>query len=540
MMRIPLSLHVASLAMICAAWFCDPAAAGVAIYPLPSCYSQSDVFSIKVDGKDVPVVVYMNNEKPEYHFAHFSFEGKVSIEVTAAEEVAEYKIRPLSYGIEGKAEGRRLTFELNRSRYLLLKINKLENLVIIADPAEQDVPAAKGEKIHNVLEERYGADGSGRAIATEAIQRAIDDAHAAGGGTVYVPAGVYKSGSLMMKGNVDLYMEGGAVLRGTGVAADFVQDNPGSKQSAVSTLVRFTPGDSKMTVRGRGTLDANGEKMYDDDGGKDPTALRLCILRPDKNSGVRMEGLIVSHGRTWTVVPQQSDNIVIENLKVLNSEFRSNNDGIDINSCQDVLVRHCFTYTNDDSMCAKPCSVGNFQGVIDGPDEEIRNVVFDDVVAYTRCSGAKVGLQGHTRASNVWFKNIEVLQGSRAVVVHHQQGGATMEDIHFVNINVEELRYRVYKPYPIQIEIFPKSTGNIRNVVVENVTFAKFGQGKGADGYDGEDSRILGRAEGSTVEGVTFRNLRIAGKLIMNTEEGRMNQNEFASGVTFEGSPGGD
>ena len=61
MMRIPLSLHVASLAMICAAWFCDPAAAGVAIYPLPSCYSQSDVFSIKVDGKDVPVVVYMNN-----------------------------------------------------------------------------------------------------------------------------------------------------------------------------------------------------------------------------------------------------------------------------------------------------------------------------------------------------------------------------------------------------------------------------------------------------------------------------------------------
>ncbi len=525
--------RIIGLAIFCAGCWQVATAATLVTYPLPACYRQSEVFQLSVNGKPVPVVTYMNNQKPEYHHAHFSFEGEIRIEVTAPEPISDFRVRPLSYGLGGQAEGNKLSFTLDRSRYLMIQINKLQNLVILADPLEVDPPTATGDGIFNVRQAPYLADNTEAEKVTEILQRAIDDAHAAGGGTVYVPAGVYQIASLMMKSNVAIYLEGGAVLRGTGRRADYVQDNPGSQMSAVSTVIRFTEGDSNMKVLGRGTIDANGELLYDNDGGKDPTALRLCLLRPNKNSHVTFDGITVSHGRTWTVVPQQSDNILIQNFKVLNSEHRSNNDGIDINSCQDVLVRHCFTYTNDDSLCAKPCTVGNFQGVIDGPDEEIRNVTFDDIVVFSRCSGAKVGLQGSTPATNVWFKNIEVLQGSRGIVVHHQQGGATMDGIHFVNINVEDLIRRVYTPYPIQFQIFPQSRGNIRNVVVENVNFLKFGNGDTPDGYNDEPSRILGRGPDSTIENVTFKNLRIAGKLILNPGDGRMNVNEFTSSLNF-------
>ena len=59
----------------------------------------------------------------------------------------------------------------------------------------------------------YGADGSGKTTVAAAINRAIDAASAAGGGTVYFPAGRYLSGSIHLKSNVGLYLGHGAVIQ---------------------------------------------------------------------------------------------------------------------------------------------------------------------------------------------------------------------------------------------------------------------------------------------------------------------------------------
>lgn len=56
-------------------------------------------------------------------------------------------------------------------------------------------------------------------MATTAIQNAINAANAAGGGIVYVPAGVYKCGNLVLKSNVSVYLEGGSVIRGQEIQA---------------------------------------------------------------------------------------------------------------------------------------------------------------------------------------------------------------------------------------------------------------------------------------------------------------------------------
>ena len=60
----------------------------------------------------------------------------------------------------------------------------------------------------------FGAIGDGKIKDTEAIQSAIDSAHDSGGGTVYFPAGIYLSGTLMLRDNITLHFEAGCILLG--------------------------------------------------------------------------------------------------------------------------------------------------------------------------------------------------------------------------------------------------------------------------------------------------------------------------------------
>lgn len=90
--------------------------------------------------------------------------------------------------------------------------------MIAADPLETDIPASSGPGIYNVTAAPYNADKTGATITSGAIQQAIDAANQAGGGIVYIPAGVYKSSNLTLKSNVTFYLAGGAVIVGTGRA----------------------------------------------------------------------------------------------------------------------------------------------------------------------------------------------------------------------------------------------------------------------------------------------------------------------------------
>ncbi|MCK9479504.1 MAG: malectin domain-containing carbohydrate-binding protein [Firmicutes bacterium] len=504
----------------------------VVTYPTPPCYLESRSFAVVAEGRRIPVIEYEDAGRTEYHYAHFSFSGTAQIRVTASQEISTYKIRPLSYGIEGEVDERNLTFTISQSRYLLININDMQNLIIITDNLETDVPPAIGNGIFNITSNQYNADRTGTQDVTGLFQKAIDDANAApGGGVVYVPAGLYKISSFTMKGNVSLYLEGGAVIRGTGKQADYVRENPTSNSQSITTLINFREHDANMKIYGRGTLDCNGEELYVDGGDTDPAALRICGVRPNKNSFVTLDGVIISHGRTWTVAPQQSDNILITNLKVLNSENRNENDGIDINSCQDVLVYHCLTYTNDDSLCVKACNANSFKNMLKGPEEKAYNITFDDIVTYGRCAGTKMGMQGYTHTHNIWFKNIDVLKASRGIAFEHEQGMETMEGIHFININVEELAYRIYNPYPVQMKI--TAGGKIRDVEINNATFQTFGNGTSADGYNEKGSDILGQSPAAMIENVAFTNLSIAGKPILDADAGRFNVNDFTSNITF-------
>ncbi|NJM16229.1 MAG: hypothetical protein HC896_13395 [Bacteroidales bacterium] len=78
--------------------------------------------------------------------------------------------------------------------------------------------------VYNVLE--YGAVNSNKTISTVAIQKAIDDCSAKGGGQVLFPSGEYLTGSLVLKSNVNIHLQHGAVIYGSPYAKDYVEHEP--------------------------------------------------------------------------------------------------------------------------------------------------------------------------------------------------------------------------------------------------------------------------------------------------------------------------
>lgn len=112
----------------------EPAAAAtVTTYPTPSYFNESSSYSLKVESDEIDVVKNFG-----YSWARFSYSGTAEFTVTAKEDIDSYDISPHSYGVKATTNGRDLTFSLSQeeSRYLVIKINGLENLAITADPLE--------------------------------------------------------------------------------------------------------------------------------------------------------------------------------------------------------------------------------------------------------------------------------------------------------------------------------------------------------------------------------------------------------------------
>lgn len=199
---------------------------------------------------------------PIYDFATFSFSGRQKVTVTVDEDIKQFTISPLALNIKAVADGNKLTFDLVDSRYLIVKINELKELAIAADNLETDMPENEGIGIYNILSEPYKADPKGAELSTVAIQTAIDDANRNGGGTVYIPAGLYYCGNLILRSNVHIYMEGGAVLRGTGNPKDYTTHYRKQSLKMDGTWFIFTEDNSSnIKIYGRGIIDGNGTYM---------------------------------------------------------------------------------------------------------------------------------------------------------------------------------------------------------------------------------------------------------------------------------------
>ncbi|MCM3698668.1 family 16 glycoside hydrolase [Paenibacillus macerans] len=501
-------------------------------YPMPSIYTASSVFTLKADNETIPVIKYLD----DYDYAQFSFSGTVKIEVTANAPITSYSISPQAKNIKGTVNGNKLTFSLSSSTYVIVKINDWKKkMVIAADPLETDIPPSTGAGIYNVTGSPYNADNTGARMASDAIQRAIDDAHQAGGGVVFVPAGVYKSRNLTLKSNVTFYLAGGAVIVGTGKGEDYAIDFRKDSRNADGTyFIRTAINSSNITIRGRGTIDGKGIAMRER---KMPAPHKNegflnNLLVPIATTNFTFDGLILRDAGFWSFMVVRSDHVTIKNLKGFQDLYKIENDVIDINESQHVLVKHAIAISDDDTYSTKTWLQTGMSKGWPGALEHLEDVVFDDALAWTRCAAFKIGMGVAQPQIGVTIRNSYVFQSARALLIDHGYQYNTLpeegyaQDITFENIDIERVGINQFGNYWLGVST--STSGDVSNVILKNINVRETGSQK---------SRLAGNAtKGGMVNGVTFTDIYVGGKLATSLNDLNATANNNVNGIIFANS----
>lgn len=224
--------------------------------------------------------------------------------------------------------------------------------------------------VQNIVD--FGAVADGKTVNTKAIQQAIDACPK--GGTVLIPEGVFVSGALFLKGDMTLEVNGR--LKGSDDLSDYpvmIYRYEGLEQKCYASLLGVKgdmPGEQiknphailhrNIKICGTGTLDGNGtvlfEKELTEDGPK--RGRTLCIRNTD---GVTITGVKVRHSPSWCLHLIYCRNIEVSDMEI-HTRFDENgklyekiynNDGLDLDSCDHVLVKNCLIASGDDCIAIK-------------------------------------------------------------------------------------------------------------------------------------------------------------------------------------------
>ncbi|MEY2917233.1 MAG: hypothetical protein RIS73_947, partial [Bacteroidota bacterium] len=257
----------------------------------------------------------------------------------------------------------------------LLPVFVLISITALAQPPKLDwvnkvgaksFPASK--KIFSVND--YGAVSDTVIVNTKAIQKAIDDCAAKGGGIVTFKPGTYVSGSIFVKSNVVLQIDKGVLILGSQNFDDYPDINTriaGLEMVWPAALINLI--DVKnAALTGKGIVNARGKfcwdlywktrKEYDAKGLRwivdyDVKRVRTVLVQNSEN--VTVKDLTFKNAGFWTVQLLYSAKITVDGVVIKNNEDGSgpSTDGIDVDSSTWVLIQNCDIDCNDDNFCLK-------------------------------------------------------------------------------------------------------------------------------------------------------------------------------------------
>ncbi|MFD2700966.1 discoidin domain-containing protein [Paenibacillus shunpengii] len=522
-MLLPLTLNPQANALASAEFLEHSAPASVITYEPSERYEDSANYTLKANGVSVPVIKGFS----DYDYAHFSMsEGPVTYELTIlnTDKVHEYSISPKKLGIQAdKIEGRTLTFTTQSDEYLIVMMNNRKTrMVIAADPLESDAPASTGAGIFNITSAPYHVTPSGTSTTevsarTAAIQHAIDEASEYGTsegdgkqGIVYIPAGTYSIGNLVLRSNTAIYLEPGATLLGTGRTDHYAEHWFKDSMGRPATWWISTEFQSEnIRIYGRGTIDGNGQVLHNDKETNGKGMINNLVVPIDTSRFV-MDGIIIRESSGWAVVTVRSNDLTFRNLKLFNSLGMGENDGIDICESQDVVVQNVIGISLDDPFSTKAwqedTDIASGKVPWPGNPEPVQNVLFEDTIAWTLCYGYKVGQGVMQNQSDIVFRNGVVYKAAVGFAIHHKYGTGTVSDVRFESMDVEDISGK-NEDNSAWMTLFivngsNHGVGPIHDVKVKDITVRDAGE---------SFAKIKGM-EGALITDLTFENIFMPGE----------------------------
>jgi Endopolygalacturonase len=371
---------------------------------------------------------------------------------------------------------------------------------------------------------KYGALADGKTLNTEAIQKAIDACTLNGGGTVSIPAGEFIIGTVHLKSNVHLYLEAGAILRGSPDLKDYEPFNQ------VHYGMLYTENAENVSISGFGTIDGNGDTFFDltkakkiewggtkftrqkenfrkvmdggiGDGPIVPKERPYQMLIFSNCKRVTIKDILIAKSSFWTMHFADCDGVNIDGIRLYTNMLAPNADGIDITSCNNVTISNCDIRSGDDAI-----AIVGYHHHFEIPGFKHLRHVSENIVV-TNCnlqsysSGIRIGFLDQNSVRNIEISNCNITNSTRGVGIFLRDEGS-LENIHLSNLTIEtKLRTGDWwgNGEPIHISAIrgkdSVKLGIIKNVKFDNIT------------CKGENGILVYGTEESMVQNVTFNNL---------------------------------
>jgi polygalacturonase len=347
---------------------------------------------------------------------------------------------------------------------------------------------------------KFNAIGDGLYLNTEAINNAITKCNKNGGGVVVIPSGLWLTGPIVLKTNVQLHVSVGATLLYTQnfneyklIATNWEGLPQMRNQSPISA-----DGATNIAITGKGIIDGNGdawrmvkkdklnetqwEKLvaggglvsddkktwFPSEKSKLGNSIKNCgVIKPEKTTAfydsikdflrpnmlvltkcknILLEGVTFQNSAAWCLHPLMSENITVKNVTVKNPWYAQNGDGIDVESCKNVEIDNCIFDVGDDALCMKS-----------GRDAEGRkrampteNISIKNCTVYASHGGFVIGSEMSGGAKNIYVSNCTFIGTDIGLRFKTTRGrGGVVEnifikDIYMKNIVGEAILFDMY------------------------------------------------------------------------------------------------
>ncbi|GHT62386.1 glycoside hydrolase [Bacteroidia bacterium] len=396
-----------------------------------------------------------------------------------------------------------------------------------------DMPQVKHPAFpdHSVNLKDFGGIPDGIHLNSAAFEKAFDALAAQGGGTLVVPAGIWFTGPLVFRSNVNLHLEKGALILFSSdfdlyplVSTVYEGQNTKRCQSPISGYQL-----ENIAITGEGAINGSGEawrplkrakisepqwNQVVKSGGvlKDPNywfPSEKSLLGENRNANtpqkdftdadwlsfkdylrpvmvnfiecknVWLEGVIFENSPSWNIHPLMCENVIIDHITVRNPAYAQNGDGLDLESCVNAIIVNSTFDVGDDGICIKS-----------GKDEEGRkrgrptvNVIVDNCTVFQGHGGFVIGSEMSGGVRNISVSNCQFLGTDVGLRFKAGRGrGGVVEDIYInhiymFNIATEPVLFDLYyggKPGDSKLTPpLDETTPVFRNIFVKNLSARK-------------------------------------------------------------------
>ena len=335
----------------------------------------------------------------------------------------------------------------------------------------------------------FGADPTGTKLCTEAFAKAIETLYGMGGGHLIVPRGVWYTGPIQLKSNIDLHLDHGAIIRFAAdeslypiISTSFEGLETRRCQSPLSAMNA-----TNVAVTGYGAIDGNGQywrplkrsKVTDNQwktitsqkGGveskKDYWVPSEGYAKAEKNASmnvpkattdeeweeikrflrpvmvsivncknVLLQGVVFQNSPAWNIHPLMCQNVIIDNILARNPAYAQNGDALDLESCSNCLIVNSKFDAGDDGICIKSGkdADGRKRGM------PCQNVVVDGCTVFAGHGGFVVGSEMSGGVRNFKVQNCQFLGTEVGLRFKSTRGrGGIVENIYIDGISMMDI-----------------------------------------------------------------------------------------------------